>query len=273
MTTSRRLLVAACVALAGALETAWLSVRWLGEGHMPCAGSARLDCAALFLASGTTPLGMPLVVWGNFGYAAATLLAVAAVWLEGPWALRARAAFHAVAVGMALFSLFLVARMAGLRAFCPWCLLSAGLSLALGAIAAAGIARAGALRQAAAGAALAGAMVALTLTTGGHRAVAPAGDPLVLDGIARHLSESGAHFYGVWWCEGCRRQKELFGGAAADLPYVECSRGAPAGVDEYPTWEIAGRRTTGVLSPDSLAVLSGYEGSPDTRTPRHLRVR
>ena len=253
----RRWLVAMCVALAGALETAWLSVRWLSEGHMPCAGSAKLDCATLFLASGTTPLGLPLVVWGHFGYASATLLAVAGVWLEGAWALRARAAFHAVAVAMALFSLFLVARMVALHAFCPWCLLSAALSLALGAIAATGAGRG--REQAAAGVGLAAAMVALTLTTGGHKPLAPAGDPKRLLAIARHLSASGAHFFGLWWCTACREQKELFGAAAAELPYVECSRTAPKGVEKFPTWEISGRRTVGALSPDSLARLSGFE--------------
>ena len=257
--TARRWLVASGVALAGALETAWLSVRWLGEGHMPCAGSARFDCAALFLASGTTPLGLPLVVWGHFGYASATLLAVAAVWLEGSWSARARAAFHAVAIGMALFSLFLVARMVALGAFCPWCALSAALSLALGAIAAAEIAKRGRMAHAAAGAGLAAAMVALTLTTGGHKPLPPAGDPQRLEAIARHLTASGARFYGVWWCTACREQKELFGAAAADLPYVECSRSSPDSVDYYPTWEIAGRRRVGALSPDSLAKLSGFD--------------
>ena len=256
--SARRYLVAACVALAGGLETAWLSVRWLGEGHMPCAGSARFDCAALFLASGTTPLGLPIVVWGHFGYATATLLAVAAVWLEGAWAERARAAFHALAIGMALFSLFLVARMVTLRAFCPWCALSAALSLALGAIGAMGIAAGGRWAQAGAGAGLAAAMVALTLTTGGHKPVAPAGDPRRLEAIARHLSASGARFYGLWWCTVCREQKELFGTAAADLPYVECSRSSPEGVDKFPTWEISGRRIVGAISPDSLAVLSHF---------------
>ena len=95
--SARRYLAAACVALAGGLETAWLSVRWLGEGHMPCAGSARFDCAALFLASGTTPLGLPIVVWGHFGYATATLLAVAAVWLEGARSTRSPSAWHSSA--------------------------------------------------------------------------------------------------------------------------------------------------------------------------------
>jgi hypothetical protein len=112
------------------------------------------------------------------------------------------------------------------------------------------------------GPALAAAMVALTLTTGGHRPVPPAGEPRALDAIARHLAASGARFYGVWWCERCREQKELFGAAALELPYVECSRRSPEGVDEYPTWEIAGRRIPGVLSPDSLAKLSGFERAP-----------
>jgi uncharacterized membrane protein len=259
---SRGWLVAAAVALAGALETAWLSISWLGHGHLPCSASGRLDCAALFLASGTMPLGLPLAVWGHAGYASATLLALAAGWLEGDWAGRARAAFQALAIAMALFSLFLVARMVALGAFCPWCMLSAGLSLALGGMAAAGIARAGRPAHAAAGAALAAGMVALTLATGGHRPLEPAGEPNTLSAVARHLTASGARFYGVWWCEGCREQKELFGVAALDLPYVECSRKAPEGVTEYPTWEIAGRRITGVLSPDSLAHLSGFTEQP-----------
>ena len=260
--TTRRWLLAACVALAGALETAWLTVRWLAEGHMPCAGSARFDCEALYLASGTTPLGLPLVTWGHFGYASATLLAVAAVWLEGDWSARARAGFHAMAVGMALFSLFLVARMISLSALCPWCLLSAALSLTLGVIAGIDVARTGRGRDAAAGVGLAAAMVALTLTTGGHKPVAPAGDPQRLEAIARHLSATGARFYGVWWCDVCRTQKELFGRAAADLPYVECSRTAPDGVDKFPTWEISGHRITGAIDPDSLARLSGFERAP-----------
>ena len=260
--STRRWLVAAAVAFAGALETAWLSISWLGHGHLPCAASARLDCAALFLASGTMPLGLPLAVWGHAGYATATLLALAAGWLEGDWAGRARAAFQALAIAIALFSLFLVARMVALGAFCPWCLLSAALSLALGGMAAAGIAREGRAAHVAAGAVLAAAMVVLTLVTGGHRPVPPAGDPHTLSAIARHLTASGAQFDGVWWCEGCREQKERFGVAALDLPYVECSREAPAGVTEYPTWEIAGRRITGVLSPDSLATLSGFQRSP-----------
>ena len=253
--------MAAGVALLGAAETAWLAISWLRHGHLPCAASARLDCTALFLASGTMPLGLPLPVWGHAGYALSTLLALAAMWLEGGWASRARGAFHALAVGMALFSLFLVARMLSLGAICPWCVLSALLSTMLGALALGDGVRngpAGLARGIGLGAALAGAMVALTLWTGGHRAVEPQGDPRRLEALARHLTVSGARFYGVWWCEGCREQKERFGAAALELPYVECSGGAPPGVTEYPTWEVSGRRITGVIAPDSLARLSGF---------------
>jgi hypothetical protein len=164
---------------------------------------------------------------------------------------------------MALFSAFLMARMLMLGAFCPWCALSALLSGALGVLALVDLAQGRqSLVPAGCGVALAAGMVALTLLTGGHRPVPPAGDPARLEAIARHLSASDARFYGVWWCERCREQKELFGAAALELPYIESSRVVPEGIEEFPTWEIGGRRITGVLSPDSLAELSGYTRSP-----------
>ena len=264
----RPMFVAAALALAGAAETAWLAHAWLESGHLPCVATSRLDCEALFMGSGTMPLGLPLAAWGHAAYASATLLALAAAWLEGAWAVRSRAIFQGLALAMALYSAFLVARMLALGGLCPWCLLSAALSGALGLLAAVDLARgvpAGLAGRAAAragpaagGVALAAVMVTLTLTTGGHAVAPPRGDPRTLAAIARHLRASGAHFYGVWWCEGCREQKEAFGAAALDLPYVECSSGAPDSVREYPTWDIAGRRITGVLSPDSLATLSGF---------------
>src|SRR5262249_35149947 len=179
--------------------------------------------------------------------------------VEGAWAARARGLFRALAIAMALFSLFLVARMFALGALCPWCLLSAALSFALGAIAVLDGASACRLPHSSlAGAGLAGAMVALTILAGAHEPIAPRGAQRGLAALARHLAASGARFYGVWWCDGCREQKEMFGAAALELPYVECSTGAPAGVTEYPTWEIGGRSVTGVLEPDSLAALSDF---------------
>lgn len=257
---SRRLVVAAVLAFAGAVETAWLTITWLQHGHVPCVVSARLDCAALFMATGTAPLGLPLTVWGHAAYAVAMALALAALMLEPPAAARARAGFATLAIGMAGTSVFLMLRMLSLGALCPWCMLSAALSLSLGGLAILDVARGGAgWRYPACGVLLAGAMVTLALTTGARAAPPAAGDVQRLAALARHLSSSGARFYGVWWCTACREQKDLFGAAAPTLPYVECSRdSAPADVGEFPTWDIAGNRLIGVQPVETLAVRSGF---------------
>ena len=253
------LVAAVALAFAGAAETAWLTLTWLQRGHVPCVASARLDCEALFMATGTAPLGIPLMVWGHAAYALAMLLALAALLLEPPGARRARAGFATVATGMAGTSVFLLLRMLSLGAVCPWCVLSAALSLSLGALAMFDVARGGSWRHPALGVLLAGAMVTLALTTGARTTPPPAGDARRLVALARHLKSSGARFYGVWWCTACREQKDLFGAAAAALPYVECSRdSAPAGVQDFPTWDIAGRRLVGVLPVDTLAARSGF---------------
>jgi hypothetical protein len=90
-----------------------------------------------------------------------------------------------------------------------------------------------------------------------------------LKGLAEHLSERGAVFYGAYWCPRCQEQKDLFGASAKHLPYVECTpdgRNKPradACIDQqisaYPTWVINGRRHTRVLEPDALARHSGYQ--------------
>ena len=85
--------------------------------------------------------------------------------------------------------------------------------------------------------------------------------------FAQCLGEKGAKFYGAFWCPHCQRQKALFGSAAADLPYVECS--AQDGksqlqvcidnkIENYPTWEFAdGSRITGERSLAELAQRTG----------------
>ena len=90
-----------------------------------------------------------------------------------------------------------------------------------------------------------------------------------LQALAIHLKESGAQFYGASWCATCSAQKALFGGAAKDLPYVECSpagRGGPfsmtclnAGIQTFPTWIIRGRRYTEMLQVNDLAQRTGFK--------------
>jgi hypothetical protein len=64
-------------------------------------------------------------------------------------------------------------------------------------------------------------------------------------------------------------QKALFEASVDRLPYVECSpngRNNPQAavcvrnnIESYPTWDINGKRYIGVLSPERLAGLSGYQ--------------
>jgi thiol-disulfide isomerase/thioredoxin len=90
-----------------------------------------------------------------------------------------------------------------------------------------------------------------------------------LAALADHLRESGAVFYGAYWCPHCQAQKQMFGKAASTLPYVECDpRGTnpqpdacqAAGVRAYPTWVIGGQKLEGEVSPTELARLSGFGG-------------
>jgi uncharacterized membrane protein len=88
--------------------------------------------------------------------------------------------------------------------------------------------------------------------------------------LAQHLADTGAIFYGAWWCPHCQDQKQLFGQEAAQIiNYVECSQSdgqsqvlecQEAGITGYPTWDINGQRLSGTQSLEQLAQLSGYEG-------------
>jgi thiol-disulfide isomerase/thioredoxin len=90
-----------------------------------------------------------------------------------------------------------------------------------------------------------------------------------LSALADYLRQSGAVFYGAYWCPHCQAQKQMFGAAASKLPYVECDpRGTNAqpaacqavGVQAYPTWVINGQKVEGEVSPSDLARLSGFGG-------------
>lgn len=88
--------------------------------------------------------------------------------------------------------------------------------------------------------------------------------------LAKHLTQSNARFFGVWWCKYCHMQKELFGREAInEITYVECDiRGVnpqrdlciASQVPAFPTWEINGNRYSGVQTLDQLADISGYAG-------------
>jgi len=67
------------------------------------------------------------------------------------------------------------------------------------------------------------------------------------DSFAQCVNDSGAKFYGAWWCPHCQAQKAMFGKSAKLLPYVECStpdskqtqQCNDLGIKGYPTWIFA----------------------------------
>lgn len=82
------------------------------------------------------------------------------------------------------------------------------------------------------------------------------------DELARSIADSGAKFYGAFWCPHCQEQKAQFGKSAQLLPYVECSTPDTKGqlpicaekeIKTYPTWIFKdGTRHTGVLKRDEF---------------------
>lgn len=117
-------------------------------------------------------------------------------------------------------------------------------------------------------------------------ASAPMGDPVVeetwtdvtvedpvssLDAtaVATCLNESGAQFFGADWCPHCQAQKDMFGGAADLLPYVECAADGENSqtayctemdIVAYPTWIFAdGTRIEGVTQMDVLSEMAVCE--------------
>lgn len=89
------------------------------------------------------------------------------------------------------------------------------------------------------------------------------GKPGQLDGFAQCITDSGAKFYGAFWCPHCQNQKALFGRSAKLLPYIECSTPdgreqlpvcRDANVTGYPLWEFKnGERVPGEVPLEVLA--------------------
>jgi hypothetical protein len=88
-----------------------------------------------------------------------------------------------------------------------------------------------------------------------------------LDTFVQCVQDSGAKFYGAFWCSLCNDQKAMFGPSAHLLPYVECSQPsgqgqtqvcADAKITGYPTWEFAdGERVSGRQPLELLAQKTG----------------
>lgn len=86
------------------------------------------------------------------------------------------------------------------------------------------------------------------------------------DNLAQCINDSGAKFYGAFWCPHCQAVKGMFGKSAKLLPYVECSQPDGKGqlpvctdlnIEGYPTWIFAdGTRTSGNLEDKTFEILA-----------------
>lgn len=110
------------------------------------------------------------------------------------------------------------------------------------------------------------ALAAIILIGGVVWLVRTPGKPGQYDSFASCLKDSGAIFYGAFWCPHCQNQKAMFGRSAKLLPYQECSTPdgqsqlkecTDAGVQSYPTWVFPnGERRSGEVSLADLSTLT-----------------
>ena len=259
----------------GVLLTGYLTlVAWLGEHPAYC--GAESECDLVQSSRWSTLLGMPMSLWGLLTYA---LLAGMAWRLRSrPSAWRATLLFACIGVGVSWF-LTLVS-IFEIEATCGYCLASFALVNVLLVLVL--LRRPSRMPEHAWPSALPlpiGAALALVL--GLHLHFSGIFDPAAgpedphLEALATHLRDSGARFYGAYWCPACQEQKALFTASVDRLPYVECTPGGRSGpravdcvtrnIQDYPTWIIDGRRHTGVVSVERLGRLSNFARSTATR--------
>ena len=261
------------LALAGIVLTSYLTfAAWFGEKPAFCGAGSQCDLVQH--SRWSTLLRVPIALWGLLTYALLARLM---------WRLRSRpsawrAALFVAVIGAAVSWYLTAVSVFAIEALCAYCLASFAIANALLILLL--LRRPAHMPEHAWLNALpypvgSAALIVIVLTLHFSGLFDPAAGPEkpYLMALATHLRNSGARFYGTYWCPVCRQQKALFEASANRLPYIECTpqgRRAPLNfacvannVSEYPTWIIGGFRRTGVVSVDELARLSGFKGSPD----------
>ncbi len=256
----------AVLAALGLLVTGYLA--WTsGIGDSPAFCAEGSGCDVVQSSRYSTLLGLPVALWGFGLYA---LIAWTATTLP-PRLSRWRRLAWLSTLGLAISLYLTVTGWVALDAWCAWCMTSQVIMIALfGAVllrrpeSAPGMSPMVFARNLV----LVTAVVVAGLGAWQNGLLQPPENPR-LKALAEHLEESGALYYGAFWCPTCQDQRRLFGRSADRLPYVECSpngRGGvvafecvSAGIAAYPTWIINGRRYQELLTPDELARYSGFE--------------
>ena len=255
------------LALVGMLLTGYLSVlAWFGGGAILCGPDS--SCDVIQQSRWSMVLGLPLAFWGLLLYA----LIVGLAW-QGTQRLKDWRRLWSLTLVALAISLYLTAiGIWQLGAVCLWCL---GSLVLMGAICAFLTLQRPAQAPGTSwsnwwlnrGVLAIVAVGALHFYYDYDRLLARPADAQ-LTSLAVHLSDTGARYYGAFWCAACQQQNTLFGAAKDQLPYTECTPNgrhgavalecARAEIRSFPTWIIDGDRYMGVLEPRELARHSGF---------------
>ncbi|MDR4459233.1 MAG: hypothetical protein MRJ67_01745 [Nitrospirales bacterium] len=205
---------------AGLILTAYLTYTASFEVH-PAFCSEDSGCDIVQSSRWATFLGIPMALWGFLTYVVITGLA---------WSDRGKPGSGSVLIyvatsGFAVSAYLTIVSVVEIEATCPYCLTSFAIITTILGLA---LARrppdwTKALKEAV--------VIGFIIVGGLHLhysgvfdAAAGPEDPQ-LQALAIHLNETGAKFYGAYWCPRCQEQKAEFLSSAKRLPYVECSSG------------------------------------------------
>lgn len=247
----------------GIFLTTYLSYTAFWGTH-PAFCSEGSGCDLVQSSRWATFLGIPTATWGLFTYLVMATLAWRARTKPKSWT-----PFLFITVGGFAVSAYLtVISVVEIEATCSYCLASFAVitTIMILTLVQQPSVRSTSLKEAS--------IVAMLVIGGLHMHYSGTFDETAgpedpqLKALAIHLADTGAKFYGAYWCPLCQKQKALFKASVKRLPYVECSSGgrgsaltAPCAANDvrsYPTWIIDDRRYTGLQTPRTLAGASGF---------------
>ncbi|NEP44626.1 MAG: vitamin K epoxide reductase family protein [Okeania sp. SIO2H7] len=284
----------------GMVETAFLTfAEMFGKAADVCPTQG---CKEVLESPYAMVFGVPLTLFGFIAYTSVTVIAFTPILLQlkNNKSLRSQLEDKSwllllvITTTMVVSSGYLMSIMAWkIEAFCPYCIISAILSLSLFVLTLIGrywedsgqvfficlivgvVGLIGVLGVYA----NVDARIAGSNTNSSEIATGESGPPITtVSGpaemaLAKHLTKTGAKIYTAYTCPHCHEQKQLLGKEAVNLiNNIECNpRGKnarpelcqAAGLRGVPTWEINGTLYAGVQPLERLADLSGYEGSRD----------
>ena len=248
---------------AGILLTSYLTyVAWFEDHPAFCAEGS--GCDLVQGSRWSTLLGIPMAFYGLLTYIVLANL----IWNDRAKSSSGRPLQFVAICGFAISAYLTIVSVVEIEATCPYCLASFAIITTIMVLAL--LRRPSNWLTSVKEATVIALLIvgALHLHYSGLFDAAAGPEDPQLQALAIHLADSGAKFYGAYWCPRCQEQKAVFEASAIRLPYVECSSGgrgsaltkacAAEKIKSYPTWTIKGQRYTGLQTPRSLAASSGF---------------